>query len=175
MFNLVEGMVDHHILGIHHVRDDLGAPLGWDLAFLASGVVFIAVGLTLARAAETHRRRAQRQAGRPRLRALTGSARSAISSAAQEAASGIAQAVEERLRHNHRTDPRRSTRLGQQRGARPRPSSTSAVLAVRLASAIDRATASTASISAGVSSAATAAATSGGGAVLNRASASAVA
>jgi hypothetical protein len=34
------------------VRDDLGAPLGWDLAFLASGVVFIAVGLALARAAE---------------------------------------------------------------------------------------------------------------------------
>jgi uncharacterized membrane protein len=53
VFNLVEGVVDHHILGIHHVRDDLGAPLGWDLAFLASGVVFIAVGLTLARAAET--------------------------------------------------------------------------------------------------------------------------
>jgi uncharacterized membrane protein len=52
VFNLVEGVVDHHILGIHHVRDDLGAPLGWDLAFLASGVVLIAVGLALARAAE---------------------------------------------------------------------------------------------------------------------------
>ncbi|MGZ9034383.1 MAG: DUF2243 domain-containing protein, partial [Rhodospirillales bacterium] len=52
VFNLVEGVIDHHILGIHHVRDDLGAPLGWDLAFLASGVVLIAVGLALARAAE---------------------------------------------------------------------------------------------------------------------------
>lgn len=43
-FNLVEGLVNHQILGVHHVRDDLGAPLSWDLAFLASGVVLIAVG-----------------------------------------------------------------------------------------------------------------------------------
>lgn len=51
-FNLVEGIVDHHVLGIHHVRDDLGAPLGWDLAFLASGVVLVVVGVALARAGE---------------------------------------------------------------------------------------------------------------------------
>ena len=37
VFNVVEGLIDHQILGIHHVRDDLGAPLGWDLAFLAFG------------------------------------------------------------------------------------------------------------------------------------------
>jgi uncharacterized membrane protein len=49
LFNLVEGVIDHQLLGIHHVRDDLGAPLGWDLAFLASGVVLIAVGMALAR------------------------------------------------------------------------------------------------------------------------------
>ncbi len=48
-FNLVEGLVDHVILGIHHVRDDLGGPLGWDLAFLAFGALLIAVGLWLAR------------------------------------------------------------------------------------------------------------------------------
>jgi uncharacterized membrane protein len=48
-FNVVEGLVDHQILGIHHVRDDLGAPLGWDLAFLALGVVLIAAGVALAR------------------------------------------------------------------------------------------------------------------------------
>lgn len=35
LFNLVEGIIDHHILTVHHVRDDVGAPLGWDLAFLA--------------------------------------------------------------------------------------------------------------------------------------------
>jgi uncharacterized membrane protein len=51
-FNLVEGLIDHQILGIHHVRDDLGAPLGWDLAFLALGVVLIAVGTAMARSGE---------------------------------------------------------------------------------------------------------------------------
>jgi uncharacterized membrane protein len=47
-FNLVEGLVDHQLLGIHHVRDDLGGPLGWDLAFLALGVVLLAGGWVLA-------------------------------------------------------------------------------------------------------------------------------
>jgi uncharacterized membrane protein len=46
-FNLVEGLVNHQLLGIHHVRDDLGGPLSWDLAFLASGVVLIAAGWAL--------------------------------------------------------------------------------------------------------------------------------
>lgn len=49
VFNLVEGVVDHQLLGIHHVRDDLGAPLGWDLGFLAFGVLLIAVGAALVR------------------------------------------------------------------------------------------------------------------------------
>jgi len=48
-FNLVEGLVDHQLLGIHHVRDDLGAPLGWDLAFLAFGALLIGAGTALAR------------------------------------------------------------------------------------------------------------------------------
>jgi uncharacterized membrane protein len=46
VFNLVEGLVDHQVLGI---RDDLGAPIGWDLAFLALGALLIAVGLAMAR------------------------------------------------------------------------------------------------------------------------------
>jgi uncharacterized membrane protein len=46
-FNLVEGLIDHQILGLHHVRDDLGAPLGWDLAFLALGAVLVAIGVAL--------------------------------------------------------------------------------------------------------------------------------
>jgi uncharacterized membrane protein len=49
VFNVVEGLIDHQLLGIHHVRDDLGAPLGWDLAFLAFGVVLIVAGAALAR------------------------------------------------------------------------------------------------------------------------------
>jgi uncharacterized membrane protein len=48
VFNVVEGLIDHQLLGVHHVRDDLGAPLGWDLGFLAFGVLLIAVGLLLA-------------------------------------------------------------------------------------------------------------------------------
>jgi uncharacterized membrane protein len=49
LFNLVEGLIDHEILGLHHVRDDIGAPLGWDLAFLALGAALLAGGLVLAR------------------------------------------------------------------------------------------------------------------------------
>jgi uncharacterized membrane protein len=43
-FNLVEGVIDHHILGIHHVGDDLGAPIGWDIGFLVFGAALVAVG-----------------------------------------------------------------------------------------------------------------------------------
>jgi uncharacterized membrane protein len=49
IFNLVEGTVDHLLLGVHHVRDDLGGPLGWDLAFLVFGALLLAGGLALAR------------------------------------------------------------------------------------------------------------------------------
>ena len=48
VFNVVEGVIDHQLLGIHHVRDDLGAPLGWDLGFLAFGALLVAVGWLLA-------------------------------------------------------------------------------------------------------------------------------
>ena len=49
VFNVVEGLIDHQLLGIHHVRDDLGGPLGWDLAFLGFGAVLVVAGLALAR------------------------------------------------------------------------------------------------------------------------------
>jgi uncharacterized membrane protein len=49
LFNLVEGVIDHHILHIHHVTETENH-LVWDLAFLASGVVLIGVGLALIRA-----------------------------------------------------------------------------------------------------------------------------
>jgi uncharacterized membrane protein len=49
LFNLVEGLIDHQLLGIHHVRDDEGAPIGWDLAFLASGALLVGAGWLLAR------------------------------------------------------------------------------------------------------------------------------
>ncbi len=49
LFNLVEGLVDHQILGVHHVRDDLGAPLSWDLGFLAFGALLVAGGTAVHR------------------------------------------------------------------------------------------------------------------------------
>jgi uncharacterized membrane protein len=50
-FNGVEGLIDHEILGIHHVRDDLGGPIGWDLGFLAFGLVLVVAGAAMSRAA----------------------------------------------------------------------------------------------------------------------------
>ncbi|GAA4881278.1 DUF2243 domain-containing protein [Saccharopolyspora cebuensis] len=43
LFNLVEGIVDHHVLGIHHVH---GGPhrLWWDIGFLVLGALLVAVG-----------------------------------------------------------------------------------------------------------------------------------
>src|SRR3954451_9704428 len=48
-FNVVEGLIDHELLGIHHVRDDLGGPVGWDLAFLAFGAGLLLAGWALSR------------------------------------------------------------------------------------------------------------------------------
>jgi uncharacterized membrane protein len=46
-FNLVEGLVDHHLLGVHNVRDDVADPQLWNLGFLAASTVLLAVGLLL--------------------------------------------------------------------------------------------------------------------------------
>lgn len=43
LFNLVEGVIDHHLLHVHHVVERLGVS-GWDYAFLGSGVVMILIG-----------------------------------------------------------------------------------------------------------------------------------
>ena len=49
-FNLVEGIIDHHILNLHHVIQSLGQSV-WDWLFLASGIVLIIVGHMLGRKA----------------------------------------------------------------------------------------------------------------------------
>jgi uncharacterized membrane protein len=43
IFNLVEGLIDHQILGIHHVHPGAGQ-LGWDIGFLISGAALIIGG-----------------------------------------------------------------------------------------------------------------------------------
>jgi uncharacterized membrane protein len=46
IFNLTEGIIDHYMLGIHHVVERLGLSM-YDHIFLASGVVYIICGLIL--------------------------------------------------------------------------------------------------------------------------------
>ncbi|MDX2244590.1 MAG: DUF2243 domain-containing protein [Leptolyngbyaceae cyanobacterium bins.302] len=46
LFNLVEGIVDHHILGIHHLKPGVHEVL-WDIGFLASGIGLLAIGQIL--------------------------------------------------------------------------------------------------------------------------------
>ncbi len=43
LFNLVEGIINHHILHIHHVTETANH-LTWDIAFLASGVIMMLIG-----------------------------------------------------------------------------------------------------------------------------------
>jgi uncharacterized membrane protein len=55
LFNFFEGLINHHLLGIHHVRyagDAFGAEpsLGWGLGFvLVGGLGFLLIGWLLAR------------------------------------------------------------------------------------------------------------------------------
>ena len=53
-FNLVEGVVDHMLLGVHHVNET--APrsqwIWWDLGFLAWGAAMLLGGLSLMRAGD---------------------------------------------------------------------------------------------------------------------------
>ena len=53
IFNLVEGVIDHHLLAIHHVYDtgDPGLTLLYDLLFLAVGAVLLGAGTWLQRTA----------------------------------------------------------------------------------------------------------------------------
>ena len=50
LFNLVEGVLDHHILTIHHVREGAGVnESAWDVAFLLFGAFLVIGGWLLAR------------------------------------------------------------------------------------------------------------------------------
>ena len=48
LFNLVEGVIDHHLLNIHHVYQRFGQS-GWDYGFLAWGAVMVVAGWLLVR------------------------------------------------------------------------------------------------------------------------------
>jgi uncharacterized membrane protein len=49
LFNFVEGLVNHHILTLHHVREDVGNEAAWDLGFLAFGLGLMLAAWLLAR------------------------------------------------------------------------------------------------------------------------------
>jgi uncharacterized membrane protein len=54
-FNLVEGILDHHLLGLHHVRE-VPNPLPWDLGFLLLAALLpLGVGWLLTRQAVRER------------------------------------------------------------------------------------------------------------------------
>lgn len=49
IFNVVEGLIDHHLLELHHVREGSANQAAWDIAFLVWGAVMILGGWLLAR------------------------------------------------------------------------------------------------------------------------------
>jgi uncharacterized membrane protein len=71
VFNLVEGLINHHLLGIHHVNETVPQDqwIVWDLGFLAWGAVMLVLGWSLyatgraatARTARGERRRLPQQ------------------------------------------------------------------------------------------------------------------
>jgi len=54
VFNLVEGIIDHHVLGLHHVNETVPRAqwLAWDLGFLLWGALMLALGIYLHRRGE---------------------------------------------------------------------------------------------------------------------------
>ena len=59
LFNLVEGVIDHHILHVHHVLERAGLS-AWDWAFLGSGVVLMLAGWGMIRSDRAGNDRARR-------------------------------------------------------------------------------------------------------------------
>lgn len=51
LFNLVEGIVDHHVLELHHVNETVPRAqwIYWDIGFLIWGAAMLAIGLVLLR------------------------------------------------------------------------------------------------------------------------------
>ncbi len=58
LFNVVEGMINHHLLKIHHVNETVPVDqwIYWDLGFLIWGAAMLAAGWLLARTAKAARR-----------------------------------------------------------------------------------------------------------------------
>ncbi len=51
VFNLVEGVLNHHLLAVHHVREGHDDELLYDLGYLAFGLLLVIGGWLLQRSA----------------------------------------------------------------------------------------------------------------------------
>jgi len=54
LFNVLDTV--NHVLGFHHIRDDLGGPVGWDVGFFVFALALVAAGWALARGPEARHR-----------------------------------------------------------------------------------------------------------------------
>jgi uncharacterized membrane protein len=61
-FNVVEGLVDHQLLGIHHVNERVPREqwLAWDIGFLAWGAAMLVIGWWLLRRGKADQRASAR-------------------------------------------------------------------------------------------------------------------
>jgi uncharacterized membrane protein len=55
LFNLAEGLVNHELLGLHHVREGAGHQTAYDLGFLGISGLLVVAGWLLLRAGATRR------------------------------------------------------------------------------------------------------------------------
>jgi uncharacterized membrane protein len=51
LFHLVEGLIDHHLLGLHHVNETVPREqwIYWDIGFLICGAAMLGTGLLMVR------------------------------------------------------------------------------------------------------------------------------
>jgi uncharacterized membrane protein len=71
LFNVVEGIVDHYLLELHHVREDSANQLAWDLGFLAWGAAMVVGGWLLWRSGQEEMVTEETRAASPRATAAT--------------------------------------------------------------------------------------------------------
>jgi hypothetical protein len=88
IFNLVEGVIDHQLLGIHHVNETVPRDqwIWWDLGFLIWGAAMLVGGWFLLRRGrqETSDEAGSARSGQARGWPITGFSAAVISSKAQE-------------------------------------------------------------------------------------------
>jgi uncharacterized membrane protein len=77
LFNVVEGIVDHHLLQFHHVREESSNQLAWDLGFLAWGAAMVIGGWLLKRSGQEDMAEVERAATSRATAATTGARRPA--------------------------------------------------------------------------------------------------